>query len=115
MKDFDSLVISSASSNDFPEACQKVAQALPKEIRIRLNNVLLYCVERYGVESAYKRINNRSVSQILAEYQFAEYQPEDLKLEDSKLIASGEVDGMRYELYDAPPPPTDADGSDGQS
>ena len=37
-------------------------------------------------------MNNRSLAQIIAEYQ----EP------DRKPVASGEVDGMRYDLYDAP-------------
>jgi len=40
------------------------------------------------------RVNNRTVSQIFAEYQAV----------DAKPLASGEVDGVRYELYDAPSP-----------
>jgi hypothetical protein len=92
MSDIDSLVISSASLGDFSSSFSKVFQALPAEMGKRLKDVLGYYVARYGIEGAYNRISNRSVSQI-----FAEYQPEDLKP-----IASGEVDGVRYALYEAP-------------
>lgn len=115
MTDFDSLVISGASLDDFDEACFKVAEALPKEPKIRLNRILLYCMEHYGEEGAYKRLNNRSVAQIFAEYSAVELK-DVLGPEDLKLIASGEVDGMRWELYDPPSPDTTEDEhSDEQS
>jgi hypothetical protein len=115
MSDFESLVVSSASLDDFSEACFKVAEALPRETKIRLNRIVLYCVQRYGEEGAYKRLNNRSVSQIFAEYPAVELK-DVLEPEDLKLIASGEVDGMRWELYDPPSPrTTDGECADEQS
>lgn len=108
MSDFGSAIISSARLDDFGDTCFKVAEALPKEIRIRFNRILLYCMEHYGEEGAYKRLNNRSVSQIFAEYPAVELKdvvgPKDLEL-----IATGEVDGMRWELYDPPSPKTTDD------
>jgi hypothetical protein len=64
---------------------------------------------RYGIEGAYERMNNRTVSQI-----FAEYRPLDVKP-----IASGEVDGVRYELYEPRTDPieneSEAEGGKGTS
>lgn len=115
MNNRDSLVFSSASLNVFSEACNKFAQTLPAEMSKRFNIILLYCMEHYGEEGTYERLNNRSVSQIFAEYQAVALK-DVLGPEDLKLVASGEVDGMRWELYD-PPSSHTAEGecSDGQS
>jgi hypothetical protein len=56
--------------------------------------ILRNYIGRYGIEAAYKRLNNRTVSQIVAEY----------KSDDVEPLAAGEVEGVRYELYDAPLP-----------
>lgn len=115
MSDFDSLVVSSPSEKDFGETWFNFEQTLPKETRLRLNRILLYCVKHYGQEGAYKRLNNRSVSQILAEYPAIELK-DVLEPEDLKLVASGEVDGMRWELYDSPSAATtEGERSDKQS
>ena len=51
---------------------------------------------RYGFDGVYQRMNGRTVAQI-----FSEYQPADVKP-----IASGEADGVRYELYEGSRPDT---------
>ena len=61
----------------------------------RPKTVLNSYFARYGFDGVYERMSNRTVSQI-----FGEYRPEDVNP-----IASGEMNGMRYDLYDAPIPP----------
>src|SRR5262249_38029497 len=93
MTDYGTLLVSGSSLQEVSKCLTKVIQALPPEMSKQLRTILRNYVGWYGIEAAYERMNNRTVSQI-----FAEYQPRDVKP-----IAAGEVDGVRYELHDAPP------------
>ena len=81
------------------EAVNEVRQQLSPEFRKRLAKVerdfISFKLSGFDVEGLYRRMNNRSVAQILAEY--------DLEPHPTP-IASGQIDGVRYELYDAPDP-----------
>jgi hypothetical protein len=94
MTDFEGLVISGADYQEFSKALSSTCRALPREVAKRLCAIKDQCTAKYGFDGIYSRLNNRSVSQI-----FAEYQSEDIKP-----IVSGEIEGMRYRLYDAPSP-----------
>ena len=94
MTDFEALVISGANYQEFSRAFSSTCRALPCEVAKRLCAIHDQFTAKYGFEGAHSRLNNRSVSQIFAEYQS----------DDEKPIASGEIDGMRYRLYDAPSP-----------
>jgi hypothetical protein len=89
MSDFETIRISCSSSDQFSAAISSACQALPPEAQQRLREIIISYVVRYGAEGTYQRINDRTVSQIFAEYQPVELRP----------IASGEVEGMRYALY----------------
>jgi hypothetical protein len=67
---------------------------LPPEISNRLREIRRNYFAWHGFEGAQRRLNNRTVAQILAEYEPLDVKP----------VASGEVDGVRYELYDPAPP-----------
>jgi hypothetical protein len=101
MKVFESLLVSGSSFHEFSNSLTAVIQTLPPEMRKRLRDIRKNYFCWYGLDELYKRLNDRTVSQI-----FAEYQPIDVEP-----IASGEVDGLRYDLYEAPPPFT-SDGED---
>jgi hypothetical protein len=90
MTDFEKIALSCPKFDQFSSAVGTVLRALPPEMRKRLRSILKNYFARYGIEGAYERMKDRTVGQI-----FAEYQPEDLKV-----IASGEVDGVRYLLTD---------------
>ena len=96
MTDFGTIRFSCLRFEQFSKSFGDVSRALPLDMRERLRNILLRYFATYGINGAYERMNNRTVAQI-----FAEYQPADLKP-----IVSGEVDGIRYALYEGPPPPT---------
>src|SRR5947209_8098691 len=70
-----------------------VMPKLSPEIRKKLNKITMRYFQLYGDEGLYDRVNNRTISTIISEYDWAS---------DPKPIASGEIEGMRYELYDAP-------------
>ena len=79
------------------EAINEVRQQLSPEFRKRLAKVerdfISFKLSGFDVEGLYLRMNNRSVAQILAE--------DDLEPEPTP-IASGQIDGVRYKLYDSP-------------
>lgn len=89
MTDYGSIKVSCSNFREFPRALSTVLKALPPEMSKRLRDILLKYLAKYGMDDACKRMNGRSVSQI-----FAEYQPVDVKP-----VVSGEVDGVRYNLY----------------
>jgi hypothetical protein len=96
MIDFGMLVVSGTNYEQFSRSFGIICRKLPREDAKRLCAIKDSYSAIYGFEGAHERMNNRSVLQI-----FAEYQPTDVKP-----IESGEVDGMRYRLYEAPSPPT---------
>ena len=84
----------------FTTATTGIQQALPPDLRSQFNSILRNYLLNYGIDGAYDRLNNRSVAQI-----FAEYQPHD-----PQIIASGEVDGVSYQLAEPPlSPATEAE------
>lgn len=64
---------------------------LAPEIRRRLNEIKLSYLMRYNLIGLYERVNNKTIETVLAEY---------LGEPESDVIASGEKDGLRYELLD---------------
>ncbi len=94
MSDLQKIVFSCPSFYQFAKVANEVCKALPPEIGKRLVEIVKSYSIRYGLEGAYERMKGRSIAQI-----FAEYQSEDIKP-----IVSGEIEGMRYRLYDAPSP-----------
>ena len=97
MTDFENRIVSGATFGDFSRSLSAVIQLLPSEMGKRLHDIRRNYFARYGFNGAYQRMNNRTVSQI-----FEELQPMDVEP-----IAAGEVDGVRYELTEAPPSPSD--------
>jgi hypothetical protein len=93
MPDPDSIVFPGSTFEEFWQSDNSVAQSLPIEMRKSLTAIVKVYFARYGLQGVYERMNNRTVTQI-----FAEYQPEDVKP-----IISGEKDGVRYALYEGPP------------
>ena len=92
MHDLESLRVSGASAEDFLANFSSVVDPLPRETRKRLRAIRNTYIIAYDLNGAFERMNNRSLAQIIAEYQ----EP------DMKPVASGEVDGVRYELFDSP-------------
>ena len=94
MADLHAIRVSGSNLQEFSRALTAAFQALPPGERERLKEIDRRYFGRYGFEGTYARMNNRSVAQIFAEYEPVEVKP----------IASGEMDGVRYELYPPPPP-----------
>ena len=73
-------------------AMNAVMPLLPQDVRKRFNKLKLFYLQRYGVKALFERVNNRTVAEILAAFD-----------DDNGLtrIRSGEIDGVRYELFDS--------------
>jgi hypothetical protein len=90
MTDFDAMVMSGADYGEFSKSFGSVCRELPREMANRLSSILKNYFASYGFDGVYQRMNGRTVAQIFSEYQGVDVKP----------IASGEVDGMRYNLYE---------------
>ena len=101
MVDLDKIVFSCCSEQELSNSTSAVTTQLPIELRRRFTSILCNYLAAFDVAGTIARLNGRSVSQI-----FAEYQPGNIKV-----VASGERDGVRYELLEADPDPTDPIGS----
>lgn len=112
MVDLKAVLVSCSGPNEIVGAINRAKHALPIDIRRRLADIFSDYVARYDIEGTYERMNHRSVDQIFAEYQ----------LGGTRVITSGEVDGIRYRLFESPsarPDPAehspDGDGDSGTS
>jgi hypothetical protein len=92
--DYGTLFVSGSSLQEISRSLTQVIRTLPPELSKQLHLIRRNYMGWYGVEEGFNRLNHRTVSQIFAEYQEINVEP----------LASGEVEGVRYELYDAPPP-----------
>jgi len=79
------------------DAINEAREKISPEFRKRLAKVerqfISFKLSGYDLEGLYQRMNNRSVAQILAE--------SDLEPQPTP-IASGQIGGVKYELYDSP-------------
>ena len=65
---------------------------MPPETRQHLHEIRKAYLVKHGIEGAYEKMKNRTASQIFAEYQPIEIKPK----------SSGQIDDVRYELYEPP-------------
>jgi hypothetical protein len=91
MLDPTTAVLSCSRWQDLVTTKNAIGSQLPQDIRMPFAKVFSAYIHRYGLEGAFPRLNNRTVASILAEY--------DVR-DDPKPIASGEIDGLRYELFE---------------
>lgn len=90
----ESAVISCSSWREIVTAYNQIIKELEPEVRQQLGSVMENYLLAFDLEGVYERLNGRTVAQVLAEYREAAAPP---------LICSGELDGLRYTLYDARP------------
>ena len=103
--DPESMTVAGRTLSEFMKSFTIVMQALPPELRSRVNAIRCNYFDFGSFDFVYARMNDRTVSQILAEFQ-------PMPVHE---IASGEVDGLRYHLHEmaAPTPPDSDDGKHG--
>jgi hypothetical protein len=99
MDDFNAITLSGSTLQEFFGAYNALIRTLPPETRQRLSEIQKSYFAAYGLEGVYARMNNRTLSQIFAEFQPVEIKP----------IASGEEDGVQWALYDPANSPNDSE------
>ena len=92
MKDPATLLVSGSAATEIVRAYNLVVRELSPEMGKRLSGILSNYLARFGLEGVYERLNNRTVAQIVAEFEPGA----------PKVVASGEADGLRFTLYEAP-------------
>lgn len=94
MEDFGRQIISCGKPEELFSAAGEVMKHCPQEVRSKFLRIWGHYLHYFGLNGVFERLNNRSVEAIVADFENAAKPP---------VIASGEMDGIRYTLYDAPP------------
>jgi hypothetical protein len=96
MKSLSSVIIQCDSFDRIIGATDAIMPLLSREVARKLNRVKLIIYSQGGKKHLFDCFNGRSVAEILeASKEILESQP----------IASGEVEGMRFELFEKPGTP----------
>ncbi|WP_425617884.1 hypothetical protein NA78x_001574 [Anatilimnocola sp. NA78] len=93
MEDCGDIVVSCENQDRVIGAVNRILPRLPKDLRGKLNGIKLSMLQHVGKEGIFVCFNGKSVSAIIAEYEQV-FQPEQ--------STAGEIDGMRFQLYEAP-------------
>lgn len=80
------------SGEDLMAAWNSIITHAPLEIRRRANFIRAVYMQKYGIRGACERLNGRTIREIVD--QFAEAEP-------PPLLAAGEREGVRFEVYGA--------------
>jgi hypothetical protein len=91
MTDPEEILVSGSNFDEFSRSLTSAIKALPAELSKKLRSIRSDYFGWHGFDGAYLRLNNKTVRQI-----FESYQPESVAP-----LASGEVDGVRYTLFEA--------------
>ena len=94
----ESIVIKCDGPTEIIVTVNSVMPLLSRDMRRRFNHLKLMILSQHGVAGLHSRFNGRSVAEILEESK---------DLLESKPIASGELDGMRFEIFEKPGSPDD--------
>src|SRR5262245_59921565 len=89
MADSEDPLLSCARWEEFVGAYNRLSVSLPPETRSRMKEIMLNYFSRFGHQGVFERMNNRTISQIMAEYEPGQIRP----------VVSGETEGVRYDLY----------------
>ena len=92
MDNFNDILIFGPDFNKFSHSLTAAMNSVPRHITKHLRQIFSAYFSRGAFDLVYSRMNDRTVGQILAEFDGAASEP----------MAKGEVDGVEYRLYDAP-------------
>jgi hypothetical protein len=95
MDDYGSTLFKCDRWEDVGDTLDRFGAALPLDVRKRVNRVFVDHVMRFDLEGTFARLNNKTVAQILAE-------PVVELEQELPVVATGELDGVKWCLYDAP-------------
>ncbi|HUY90901.1 MAG TPA: hypothetical protein VMV10_19350 [Pirellulales bacterium] len=104
MEELNRVIISSESPDKFFDVAAEVVREFPPDVRQRFLRMWGFYTHFLGLDGAFERLNNRTVSTMLAEFE---------KLEKPKPLVSGERDGLRFALYEAPNPAAEKESDSG--
>jgi hypothetical protein len=96
MLDPATTLLSGSDWKQIVGAYNRIVNELPPDAKTALMAVFKAYYLAYDAQGLYERLNGRTVAQILAEYQEQPSPP--------VLVKSGERDGVRYTLEEAPRP-----------
>ncbi|MEI8381170.1 MAG: hypothetical protein WCJ09_13660 [Planctomycetota bacterium] len=88
------IIISCEHPDRIMGTIDNVMPELNDGVRRKLSIVKLVYWQRYGLTGLFERTNDRSVATILSNFD---------SMEMPSMIASGELNGIRYQLFNAPP------------
>ena len=91
----DSIVIACSDWQQIVSATNRIIPELSLDLRRQLNSVFSNYLAAYGLEGVFERMNGKTVTQILNEYRDSTSPP---------VVAKGELEGVRFTLYEAPRP-----------
>ncbi len=89
-------VISCTSVRDIVSERNRVIRLLSPVDQQRLSRIFTAYLNSYGIEGVFQRMNGRSVSTIFNEFS---------ESDEPQPIESGELNGIRYSLYETPNDP----------
>jgi hypothetical protein len=92
MAEYENIVLSCARWEELPSTYNKINGLLPRDIRTRMTEIMVNYMASYGSQGLFERVNNRTIAQIITEYQPG----------PTKCITSGEVGDVRYTVYKKP-------------
>jgi hypothetical protein len=89
----ESALISCPNAQEMAATCSNILAQLSPDVARQLRGVRNEYLIAYGWEGVFERFNGRTVAQVIAEYEEPTHPP---------IVASGELGGVRYTLYEAP-------------
>ena len=95
MPDLVDIPISCSNPKEMFAAYNRIITGLPADLRRQFGSVLRGYMAAYGFDGACERFNGRTVSQLIEEFR----DPDGLPV-----VETGEMDGVKYTLYEAPRP-----------
>ena len=93
MKDPKDVLIDCNAVEDIVHACNVASREIRPELRQLLNSIFTSYLCRFGIAGVFERLHNKTVAQAIAEYDADE---------SVKPVISGEVDGLKFELFGKP-------------
>jgi hypothetical protein len=90
MAEFEDVLLTCDKWEELPGTYNRISAALPADLRSRMTEIMINYMMRFGPHGVFERMNNRHISQILAEYEAS----------PTKVIDSGEKEGIQYHLYE---------------
>ena len=90
--DYDNIYVYGPNFNEFSHSWTKALNSVPVPVMKRLRKIQSAYISRGSFALVYERLNGRTVTTILAEFDQTTVSP----------IAEGEIDGVKYQLYGAP-------------